>query len=405
MTKIYNEGLSMKNVLLLLLGAILIAILSYFCFIDKADTIKDDLVSKAKITYDEKQMSFVNANLKGEGFELTNTLTLTGNAPSEELKQEASKIALGIEGIQEVDNQLKVVKVAAIPVVVPTVIEAVVAPPKKEPKLEVTIPSPYTLTATKDNQNKVILDGYTPNEKSHNEVINLANTLFGSTNVTDNLKEIKGAPDKFTLNTKLGLNKLNDVDYGELKISDTNFNFRGYVSKADKKETILATLKSKLSSNYSGKFDIKTPKIIAKPVPEPKVVAKPTPTPKVAAISCQNEFKNLLSKDKIHFETANAEIKQISYKLLDSLYNISKKCPKAIISIEGHTDSIGTKVNNQALSEKRAKAVKDYFIKKGMDAKKLIAIGHGETKPIGDNFVKDGRAKNRRIEFIIKGVK
>lgn len=388
----------MKNVLLLLLGAILIAVLSYFCFMDKADTIKDDLVSKAKIAYDEKQMSFVNANLKGEDLKLTNTLTLTGKAPSEELKQEASKIALGIEGIQKVDNQLKVIKVAtATPIVVPEIVKAVVTPPKKELKPEVIVPSPYILTATKDNQNKVILDGYTPNEKSHKEVIDLANTLFGSTNVTDNLKKFKGAPDKFTLNTKLGLNKLNDVDYGELKISDTNFNFRGYVDKIDKKESILVSLKNELSSDYSGKFDIRAPKIVAKP--------KPKPTPKVAAISCQNEFKNLLSKDKIHFETAKAEIKQLSYKLLDSLYNISKKCPKAIISIEGHTDSVGSKVNNQALSEKRAEAVKEYFIKKGMNAKNLIAIGHGETKPIGDNFAKDGRAKNRRIEFIIKGVK
>ena len=386
----------MKNVLLLLLGAILISVLSYFCFMDKADTIKDDLVSKAKIAYDEKQMSFVSANLKGEDYKLTNTLTLTGDAPSEELKQEASKIALSIEGIQKVDNQLKVIKATVTtPAAVPEVVKAVVPPPKKELKPEVIVPSPYTLTATKDNQNRVILDGYTPNEKSHKEVIDLANTLFGSTNVTDNLKEVKGAPDNFTLNTKLGLNKLNDVDYGELKISDTDFNFRGYVDKIDKKESILASFKNELSSDYSGKFDIKTPKI----------VAKAKPAPKATAISCQNEFKNLLSKDKIHFETAKAEIKQLSYTLLDSLYNISKKCPKAIISIEGHTDSVGSKVNNQALSEKRAEAVKEYFIKKGMNTKNLIAIGHGETKPIGDNFVKDGRAKNRRIEFIIKGAK
>ncbi len=380
----------MRNVLLLLLGAILIGILSYFCFMDKAHTIKDDLVSKAKSTYASKQMSFVDANLKGKDFELTNTLTLTGTAPSEELKQEAGRVALGIEGIEGVDNQLKVLSVVAAPKVVEA-IEApkVITPHVKKPEPKTVIPSPYLLTAVKDNQNRVALRGYAPDEKTHKEIVELANTLFGKENVKDKLKNSKGAPAEFTLNAKLGLNKLSDVDYGGFEISDTDFDFRGYVDTSDKKDEILKALKSKLSSNYNGNFEIKAPK----------------PKPKVAAISCQNEFKNLLSKDKIHFETAKAEIKQISYNLLDSLYNISKKCPKVTISIEGHTDSIGGKESNQALSEKRAKAVKDYFIKKGMDAKKLIAIGHGETKPIGDNFVEKGRAENRRIEFIIKGVK
>jgi outer membrane protein OmpA-like peptidoglycan-associated protein/osmotically-inducible protein OsmY len=381
----------MRNVLLLLLGAILIGILSYFCFMDKADTIKDDLVSKAKSAYAAKQMSFVNANLKGEDLELTNTLKLTGTVPSVEMKNEASKIALGIEGIEGVDNQLKVAAIAAVvpEVVIPKVIEPI------SPK--VVIPSPYILTATKDEQNKVILNGYTPNENTHKEIVDIANTLFGSTNVTDKLKEVEGAPPKFTLTAKLGLEKLNDVDYGEFEIADTNFDFRGYVGVSQKKDDILKALKSKLSSNYKANLNIKAPKAVAKPTP--------TPAPKVAAISCQNEFKALLSKDKIHFETGKAEIKQISYALLDNLYSVSKKCPKVIISIEGHTDSVGSNIDNQALSEKRAKAVKDYFIKKGVDAKKLIAVGHGEAKPIGNNFVKDGRAKNRRIEYIIKGVK
>ncbi len=384
----------MRNVLLLLLGAILITILSYFCFMDKADEIKDDLVSKAKSAYAANQMSFVDASLKGENLELTNTLTLRGTAPSAELKQEAERVALGIEGIDGVDNQLKIAKVAAAVAVVPEVVKPKVIEPVV-PK--VVIPSPYILTATKDKQNKVILNGYTPNENTHKEIVDLANTLFGSTNVTDNLKEAKGAPQKFTLNAKLGLEKLNDVDYGEFGIANTSFDFRGYVGKTEKKDEILKTLKSKLSSNYKASFDIKAPKVLAKPTP--------TPASKVAVISCLNEFKTLLSKDKIHFKTGKAEIKQISYALLDNLYSVSKKCSKATISIEGHTDSVGSDIDNQALSEKRAEAVKDYFIKKGMDAKKLIAVGHGETKPIGDNFVEKGRAENRRIEFIIKGVK
>jgi OmpA-OmpF porin, OOP family len=71
----------------------------------------------------------------------------------------------------------------------------------------------------------------------------------------------------------------------------------------------------------------------------------------------------------------------------------------------GHTDSIGTNQYNQRLSERRAQAVKDYLVSKGIAASKVTTIGKGETQPVATNKTKEGRQKNRRVDIEFKGVR
>lgn len=123
------------------------------------------------------------------------------------------------------------------------------------------------------------------------------------------------------------------------------------------------------------------------------------------AISCQKQFKELLSENKINFIHNQTDIKSSSYALLEQLIETSKSCPNAQIIIEGHTDSDGKRQYNQILSEKRANAVKSYLIEKGISQNRLSTIGHGEIIPIATNNTSAGRKINRRIEFNIKGVK
>ena len=70
------------------------------------------------------------------------------------------------------------------------------------------------------------------------------------------------------------------------------------------------------------------------------------------------------------------------------------------LRIEGHTDNNGGTAPNQRLSEKRALAVAHWLVKNGVDCKRLVAVGFGESKPVGDNSTDDGRAQNRRTVFI-----
>ena len=75
--------------------------------------------------------------------------------------------------------------------------------------------------------------------------------------------------------------------------------------------------------------------------------------------------------------------------------------PQMTIEIGGHTDGKGSEAYNQRLSENRAKAVVDYLVSKGVDAKRLKYKGYGKTMPVDTNDTEEGRAKNRRVEFKI----
>jgi OOP family OmpA-OmpF porin len=71
------------------------------------------------------------------------------------------------------------------------------------------------------------------------------------------------------------------------------------------------------------------------------------------------------------------------------------------IRIEGHTDNVGSASFNQVLSEKRAMSVKNYLVERGIEPDRLYVDGFGASKPISDNSTQEGKALNRRVEFII----
>ncbi len=101
----------------------------------------------------------------------------------------------------------------------------------------------------------------------------------------------------------------------------------------------------------------------------------------------------------VEFETAKATLKPSSYTILNKIVEIMNKYPQYHLNINGHTDSIGSYFSNQVLSEKRAKACYDYLVSKGISKSRMKYVGYGEKKPIATNMYKDGRKKNRRVEF------
>ncbi|NOU24337.1 MAG: TolC family protein [Methylotenera sp.] len=116
------------------------------------------------------------------------------------------------------------------------------------------------------------------------------------------------------------------------------------------------------------------------------------------------EAKPLANKvvPDVQFETNSAKIKPVSYPVLDAAIVTLKEWGEASVEIAGHTDQRDTSKAdyNQALSEKRAKAVLDYIVKKGVDVKRFTAKGYGYTQPIAENDPKEGNAVNRRVELI-----
>jgi len=111
----------------------------------------------------------------------------------------------------------------------------------------------------------------------------------------------------------------------------------------------------------------------------------------------------ILSMSDILFETAKADLKQELKENLAEIAGILKNLlTESTIIIEGHTDNVGTAEKNKKLSQQRADAVQKYLISRGVDKKRLKAVGYGLTKPVADNNTEEGRAKNRRVELVIK---
>lgn len=102
----------------------------------------------------------------------------------------------------------------------------------------------------------------------------------------------------------------------------------------------------------------------------------------------------------INFETGKSDIKSESQKTIEQIVEMLKSNPALKISVEGHTDNVGTPASNQTLSENRAKAVMDAIITEGIDKTRLSSKGWGQTKPIAENKTEDNKAKNRRVEIV-----
>ena len=101
----------------------------------------------------------------------------------------------------------------------------------------------------------------------------------------------------------------------------------------------------------------------------------------------------------VWFDFDQAVVKPSSYPDIQALATFMHDYPGTATTVEGFTDSIGTELYNQALSERRASAVRDVLVNKfGVSSARVRAVGYGESRPIADNNTAEGRALNRRVE-------
>lgn len=144
---------------------------------------------------------------------------------------------------------------------------------------------------------------------------------------------------------------------------------------------------------------------------KPKIVELPPP-PAPGEVEIKGELKateviakieeKIVITQKIHFEFGKAIIRPISYPILNDVAGILTKTPHIRkVEIAGHCDWIGSDAYNLRLSQRRAQAVVDYLISRGVEKARLASRGYGESRPIADNNTVEGRAKNRRVEFTV----
>jgi OmpA-OmpF porin, OOP family len=148
---------------------------------------------------------------------------------------------------------------------------------------------------------------------------------------------------------------------------------------------------------------------------EPDIWSAPTQSYKLTIVEVEamaqvvsaNALLQALNKDGfialyINFDTNKSELKADGDATVKEIVAMMKSAPDLKLSIEGHTDNVGTPAANLKLSEARATAVMDAVVRAGIDKARLSAKGLGQTTPIADNRSDEGRAKNRRVELVKK---
>ena len=245
---------------------------------------------------------------------------------------------------------------------------------------------PYIFQAYKDPVAVTLtLTGYVPDNNAHAALVAAAGRKFFNEKVVDNIKASLGAPSGFANAVVPALGALSRLSTGTLVVSDREVKLSGDAFYDAAAAQIRAGLKD-FPQGWQFKADISV---------------KPASAP-VDGTVCQQLFSGLLAKGKIRFESGRATIDPDSAGLLDRLIETALRCPSANIEIAGHTDADGEDGFNQALSEKRAQAVTDFLVKAGLAAERFTAMGYGSTQPVASNDTDEGKAQNRRIDFVVR---
>ena len=243
---------------------------------------------------------------------------------------------------------------------------------------------PYVFAAARQG-NGVVLSGYVPDAKTKSDVLELAARYFEGERVEDRLAEGIGAPADFLAAIRAGLHALARLAPGaELSLSGANLTLKGAALFDFARGEIAAELARLLPASFKAGPDIGV-------LPLPPLMAE-----------CQQLYNQELARGTVRFRSGSADLSDESRGIVDRLTVISLRCVESRIEIGGHTDTDGSFQGNAELSRRRSETVAAYMVRAGVPAERLEPVGYGQTVPVAPNDTPENKAKNRRIEFIVK---
>jgi outer membrane protein OmpA-like peptidoglycan-associated protein len=124
-------------------------------------------------------------------------------------------------------------------------------------------------------------------------------------------------------------------------------------------------------------------------------------TSEAAAVSREGNLLAVTFKSDVTFDTNSVTLKPGLMTEIDRVAGVLVQYPQTFVRVEGHTDSVGTAEYNMDLSSRRAMAVKNLLVERGVSGSRLETIGYGESMPVATNNTEAGRQKNRRVEIKI----
>jgi OmpA-OmpF porin, OOP family len=277
--------------------------------------------------------------------------------------------------------------------------------------------SPY-LTRAVFSGEQIILLGHVPSDEERQKFANFVQAQFPNVRVVDRLTITAGYPEFWQACAQAGVRGLKALGNGHYELKDKAYLLSGSTKDEALHRSLPNDISSSVPAGCTGKTTIElvkaapppsAPVAAAPPPPVPPIVVAapappppPPPAPKVTVDQCQQLLNDVVKAGTILFERSKADLQSQSFATLDKLADVAGGCPKARIEIGGHTDARGSAELNQRLSEQRAQSVAGYLTRKGVDENRLFPIGYGPSRPVASNDTDEDRAKNRRIEFIVR---
>lgn len=401
--------------------------------------IEKDISQRVNTAFAERGLLFADAQVQGR------QVTVVGDAPDQTAHDKAISTAAQTFGVASVVDGMSVAGVKPETTITVTEVDEVVETPPP------AAPANYTLEISKEGEG-VVLSGMIPDEASRKVLVKLASDRYGTDKVTDQLVVTEGAPEGWRSAAGTVLFNLSQLEKAHAALSNTEVMVSGeamdekYVTQAEE------SIKKALPTNYKAAIavDVVEPELAAVESPveapgtevepaagEPVVaeegffskwwnsqmpqaasettaaaapeataaaeappaapVAQPAQAPEQASLGCADA--NELAIHKVMFAFDSAKVAKVYDGTLDKVAGIMKGCDDLKVTVAGHTDKTGSTLYNQWLSEQRAESGVRALRRRGVAAERLDAVGYGETKPVGDNATRAGRAANRRVEF------
>ena len=259
-------------------------------------------------------------------------------------------------------------------------------------KAETAIQGPAEFTATLSAEGKVELRGRLTDDMQRQAVDAFARAAFAGADVLMATRTDAALPDGWPVRVFAGLEALAQVEEGALLVRADTVEVRGVTGSQEARGRITQILSGKLGPGQTFRVNVRYDEAL-----DP-IASLPTPE------ECAADVNAVISRTKITFTPASAEIATTARPVLDELAAILVACPPMQLEIAGHTDAQGSEGGNKALSQARAEAVLLALQGRRVDISGMTAVGYGEATPIADNDNEEGREANRRIEFVLKGV-
>lgn len=249
--------------------------------------------------------------------------------------------------------------------------------------------SPYHWFVQKDG-NGVLLQGFVPSDAVRQANRAEAQRLFAPLAVRDSQELAAGAPDGFAETAAFAMTELARLAKGRAAVLDRTLKLSGEAPSEAAARQISSGLPASGPGGFSLSHDITGP-----PAPA-------TGSNQAANQPCLQRIREIQATGTIDFRPDSDLIRPDGLNRLARIADAMRQCPTVAFVVEAHTDDTGQAARNLDLSQARALSVTKYLVRRGVPAARLTAQGFGQTRPIIANDSPANRAKNRRIDFVVR---